>query len=117
MLGKRGADKMKLATITAIMILISTIASHADPLVQPKWKELPISPQHPRSDGMPVEPPKDARWYYLPGHPSFQRDAPTTRFYDSRGNVAGSASTYGNTTRFYDARGNSIGSSTTTGRR
>jgi YD repeat-containing protein len=38
-----------------------------------------------------------------------QRDAPTTRFYDARGNVTGGASTYGNTTRFYDARGNSIG--------
>jgi hypothetical protein len=38
-----------------------------------------------------------------------QRDAPTTRFYDSRGNVTGSASTYGNQTRFYDARGNHTG--------
>jgi YD repeat-containing protein len=48
-----------------------------------------------------------------------QRDAPTTRFCDSRGNVTGSASTYGNnTTRFYDARGNAIGTATTnSGRR
>ena len=38
-----------------------------------------------------------------------QRDAPTTRFYDSRGNVTGSASTYGNQTKFYDARGNHVG--------
>jgi hypothetical protein len=42
-----------------------------------------------------------------------QRDAPTTKFYDSRGTITGSASTYGNTTNFYDARGNKIGSSTT----
>lgn len=41
-----------------------------------------------------------------------QRDAPTTRFYDSRGNVTGSASTYGNTTRFYDAQGRSVGTAT-----
>jgi hypothetical protein len=39
---------------------------------QPSAKREPaISPQHPRSDGMPVEPPKDSRWYYLPGSPSF----------------------------------------------
>jgi YD repeat-containing protein len=44
-----------------------------------------------------------------------QRDAPTTRFYDSRGNVTGSASTYGNQTRFYDARGNSVGTATNNG--
>jgi YD repeat-containing protein len=44
-----------------------------------------------------------------------QRDAPTVRFYDSRGNVTGSASTYGNTTRFYDSRGNSLGSATRSG--
>jgi YD repeat-containing protein len=41
-----------------------------------------------------------------------QRDAPTTRFYDSRGNATGSASTYGNQTRFYDSRGNSVGTTT-----
>ena len=41
-----------------------------------------------------------------------QRDAPTTRFYNSRGNSTGSASTYGNTTRFYDSRGNSVGTAT-----
>jgi hypothetical protein len=41
-----------------------------------------------------------------------QRDAPTTRFYDSRGNVTGSASTYGNTTRFYDSRSRSLGTAT-----
>ena len=46
-----------------------------------------------------------------------QRDAPTVRFYDSRGNATGTASTYGNTTRFYDARGNSIGSATHNGDR
>lgn len=44
-----------------------------------------------------------------------QRDAPTTRFYDSRGNATGTASTYGNQTRFYDARGNSVGTATTHG--
>jgi YD repeat-containing protein len=43
---------------------------------------------------------------------TIQRDAPTTRFYDSRGNVTGSASTYGNTTKYYDARGNLTGSAT-----
>jgi YD repeat-containing protein len=55
----------------------------------------------------------------LPAHAgsTVQRDAPTTRFYDSRGNATGSASTYGNTTRFYDARGNSIGTATRNGRR
>jgi hypothetical protein len=42
-------------------------------------------------------------------HSTTQRDAPTVRFYDSRGNVTSSASTYGNTTRFFDARGNTIG--------
>ena len=52
-----------------------------------------------------------------PLHSTIQRDAPTTRFYDARGNVTGSASTYGNTTRFYDARGYSIGSATTNGGR
>lgn len=41
-----------------------------------------------------------------------QRDAPTTRFYDSRGNATGSDTTYGNQTRFYDARGNSVGTAT-----
>jgi hypothetical protein len=46
-----------------------------------------------------------------------QRDAPTTRFYDSRGNSTGSASTYGNTTKFYDARGNLTGSASMTGGR
>jgi hypothetical protein len=44
-----------------------------------------------------------------------QHDAPTTRFYDSRGNSLGSASTYGNTTKFYDARGNLTGSATMKG--
>ena len=29
-------------------------------------------------------------------HAQTKRDAPTTRFYDSRGNLTGSASTYGN---------------------
>lgn len=38
-----------------------------------------------------------------------QRDAPTTRFYNSRGNSTGSASTYGNRTDYYDARGNHVG--------
>jgi hypothetical protein len=42
-----------------------------------------------------------------------QRDAPTTRFYDSRGNSTGSASTYGNQTKFYDARGNHVGTAQT----
>jgi YD repeat-containing protein len=42
-----------------------------------------------------------------------QHDAPTVRFYDGRGNVTGSASTYGNTTRFYDAHGNAVGTATT----
>ena len=42
-----------------------------------------------------------------------QRDAPTTRFYDSRGNPTGSASTYGNQTKFYDARGNHVGTAQT----
>jgi hypothetical protein len=42
---------------------------------------------------------------------TMQRDAPTTRFYDSRGNSIGSASTYGNRTDYYDARGNHTGSS------
>jgi hypothetical protein len=46
-----------------------------------------------------------------------QRDAPTTRFYDSRGNATGSASSYGNTTNFYDSRGNKVGSSTSNGGR
>jgi YD repeat-containing protein len=44
-----------------------------------------------------------------------QRDAPTTRFYDSRGNTTGTASTYGNQTRFYDARGNSVGTAVSHG--
>jgi hypothetical protein len=51
--------------------------------------------------------------YAEPLHSTIQRDAPTTRFYDSRGHSLGSASTYGNTTRFYDARGNHIGTATT----
>jgi hypothetical protein len=42
-----------------------------------------------------------------------QRDASTTRFYDSRGSVTGSASTYGNTTRFYAPDGKPIGSAQT----
>lgn len=40
---------------------------------------------------------------------STQRDAPTTRYYDNRGHMTGSASTYGNQTRFYDSRGNHVG--------
>jgi YD repeat-containing protein len=46
-----------------------------------------------------------------------QRDAPTTRFYDARGNVTGSATIYGNTTKFYASDGRLIGSATTNGRR
>jgi len=46
-----------------------------------------------------------------------QRDAPTTRFYDARGNVTGSASTYGNQTKFYAPDGKLIGSAATTHRR
>lgn len=38
-----------------------------------------------------------------------QRDAPTTKFYDSRGNKTGSATQYGDQIRIYDSRGNSIG--------
>jgi hypothetical protein len=38
-----------------------------------------------------------------------QRDAPTTRFYDARGNVTGSASIYGNVTKFYALDGKLIG--------
>jgi hypothetical protein len=45
-----------------------------------------------------------------------QRDAPTTRFYDSRGNSVGSATTYGKTTRFYGPEGRSLGSATRNGR-
>jgi YD repeat-containing protein len=45
-----------------------------------------------------------------------QRDAPTTRFYDSRGNLTGSASTYGNTTKFYAPDGRLVGSATRNGR-
>jgi YD repeat-containing protein len=45
-----------------------------------------------------------------------QRDAPTTRFYDARGNVTGSASTYGNVTKFYGADGRLVGCATTRGR-
>ena len=41
-----------------------------------------------------------------------QRDAPTTRFYDSRGSSVGSATTYGNTTTFYGANGSVIGHAT-----
>jgi YD repeat-containing protein len=43
---------------------------------------------------------------------TMQRDAPTTRFYDARGNVTGSASTYGNVTKFYAPDGKLIGSAT-----
>jgi hypothetical protein len=46
-----------------------------------------------------------------------QRDAPTTRFYDSRGNSAGSATTYGNTTTFYGANGSVTGRATRQGQR
>lgn len=46
-----------------------------------------------------------------------QRDAPTTNFYDARGNKTGSASTYGNTTNFYDSRGNKVGTATNNGGR
>jgi YD repeat-containing protein len=45
-----------------------------------------------------------------------QRDAPTTRFYDARGNVTGSASTYGNVTKFYGPDGRLVGSATNRGR-
>jgi hypothetical protein len=45
-----------------------------------------------------------------------QRDAPTTRFYDSRGNSVGSATTYGNTTTFYGADGRVVGRATRQGR-
>ena len=38
-----------------------------------------------------------------------QRDAPTVRFYDARGNVTGSASTYGNITKFYGPDGWLVG--------
>jgi hypothetical protein len=48
----------------------------------------------------------------MPGS-TVQRDAPTTRFYDSRGNVTGSASAYGTTTRFYAPDGKPIGSAQT----
>jgi hypothetical protein len=41
-----------------------------------------------------------------------QRDAPTIRFYDARGNVTGSASTYGNVTKFYAPDGRLNGSAT-----
>ena len=42
-----------------------------------------------------------------------QRDQPTTRFYDSRGNSTGTASTDSQgTTTFRDSRGNVIGSAT-----
>jgi hypothetical protein len=47
---------------------------------------------------------------------STQRDAPTTVFRDSRGNVTGSASTYGNQTKFYEARGNLVGTATQRGK-
>jgi hypothetical protein len=55
----------------------------------------------------------------VPAHAgsTVQHDAPTTRFYDSRGNVTGSASSYGNQTKFFDARGNHVGSATTIGGR
>ena len=46
-----------------------------------------------------------------------QRDAPTTRFYDSRGNVTGSATTYGNQTKFYASDGKVIGSTTRSNKR
>jgi YD repeat-containing protein len=46
-----------------------------------------------------------------------QRDAPTTRFYDARGNVTGSATAYGNTTKFYAPDGRLIGSAATNGGR
>jgi hypothetical protein len=46
-----------------------------------------------------------------------QRDAPTTRFYDSRGNSVGSATTYGNTTTFYGANGSVVGRATRQGQR
>jgi YD repeat-containing protein len=45
-----------------------------------------------------------------------QRDALTTRFYDARGNLTGSATTYGNQTKFYEKDGKLIGSATTRGR-
>jgi YD repeat-containing protein len=65
--------------VAAVVILVSTVASHAGSTVQ--------------------------------------RDAPTTRFYDARGNVTGSASTYGNTTKFYAPNGSPVGSTTRNGSR
>ena len=41
-----------------------------------------------------------------------QRDAPTTRFYDSRGNLTGSATTYGNQTNYYAPSGQHTGTAT-----
>jgi len=41
-----------------------------------------------------------------------QRDAPTTRFYDARGNVTGSTSTYGTTSKLYGADGRLLGTAT-----
>jgi opacity protein-like surface antigen len=41
-----------------------------------------------------------------------QRDAPTTRFYDSRGNLTGTATTYGNQTKFYAPNGPHTGTAT-----
>jgi hypothetical protein len=46
-----------------------------------------------------------------------QRDAPTTRFYDSRGNLTGSATTYGNQTNFYAPNGTHTGTATQKGGR
>lgn len=43
-----------------------------------------------------------------------QHDAPTTMFYDARGNSTGTASRYGNTVKFYAPNGSLLGSSTTT---
>jgi hypothetical protein len=55
-------------------------------------------------------------WWVAPAraqHAStVQRDAPTTRFYDSRGNLTGAATTYGNQTKFYAPNGQHTGTAT-----
>lgn len=48
-----------------------------------------------------------------PAHPA-ERDAPTVRFYDSRGNSTGTATTYGNVTKFYAPDGRLMGSAAAT---
>ena len=58
----------------------------------------------------------DAEGSYPPPHqeddsrpPTIRKYAPTVRFYDARGNVTGSASTYGNITKFYGPDGWLVG--------